>query len=93
MLCSCLMHDMFTEMEELRTDQRLGHVIGNHRIRWTVFYLHFVPVNQIGDVKVLDVEMSSTLSGASLAILLKFHRTRVIAVNHRHPSLCSPELR
>jgi hypothetical protein len=78
------MHDTFTEMEEFRTDQRLGHKIGNHRIRWTVFNLHFVPLNQIGDVKVLDVEVSSTLSGASLAILLKFHRTRIIAINHCH---------
>jgi hypothetical protein len=55
-------------MFELDTNERFCHVVCNHILSWTVFGLDFVPVNQVGNIEELDMEVAGMLSRACIAI-------------------------
>jgi hypothetical protein len=69
-------------MFELDTNERFCHVICNHILSWTVFDLDFVPVNQVGNIEELDMEMTCALSGACFTILLQSHRAGIVSIDN-----------
>jgi hypothetical protein len=44
--------------------------------------LDFVPVNQVGNVEELDMEMMCTLSRACFTILFQLHRTGIVSIDN-----------
>jgi hypothetical protein len=69
-------------MFELDTNKRFCHVVRNHILSWTVFDLDFVPVNQVGNIEELDMEMTCMLSGACFTILLQSHRAGIVSIDY-----------
>jgi hypothetical protein len=45
-------------MFEFDTNERFRHVVCNHILSWTLFDLDFVPVNQVGNIEELDMEVA-----------------------------------
>jgi hypothetical protein len=60
-------------MFKLDTNQRFCHVVCDNILSWTVYDLDFIPVNQVGNVEELDMEMTCTLSRACFTILFQSH--------------------
>jgi hypothetical protein len=56
-------------MFELDINERFCHVVCNHILSWTVFDLDFIPVNQVGNIEELDMEVAGMLSRACIATL------------------------
>ena len=69
-------------MFKLGTNQRFRHVIRDHILRWTVFDGDLVPVNQVSNVKVLDMEMTCALSRARFTILFQMHGAGVVSIDN-----------
>ena len=55
-------HDHISEFIECSASQWLCHVVSDHVLGWTVLNMNFLSVNQICDVKILDMKMSSPFS-------------------------------
>ncbi len=75
-------HDNLAKSLKLGSNQRLCHVISNHLLSWTLLNLNVVAWDQIGDVEVLDVEVSCMLSRACFSIFFKLRRDCIILIDN-----------
>ena len=73
-------HCVISKMENFSSHERLRHVISNHCIGWTVSGFDLLTLNQVCDVEILDVEVTSLFALTCLPIFLELHRTGVVAV-------------
>jgi hypothetical protein len=85
MMLSTQAHDQISELMELCTNQRLGHVISDHIINMTLINHHFITVNQVVYIKPLDIEVLSSLAGTGFAIFLQLHGTSIILTYDVYP--------
>ena len=69
-------------MFELDTNERFRHVVCDHILSWTVFDLDFVPVNQVGNIEELDMEVTCMLSRACFTILFQSHRAGIVSIDN-----------
>ena len=58
------------------------HVVCNHILSWIGFDLDFIPVNQVGNVEELDMEVTCMLSRARFTILFQSHRTVIVLIDN-----------
>jgi hypothetical protein len=69
-------------MFEFDTNEGFRHVVCDHILSWTVFDLDFVPVNQVGNIEELDMEVACMLSRACFTILLQSHRAGIVSIDN-----------
>jgi hypothetical protein len=69
-------------MFELDTNKQFCHVVRDHILSWIVFDLDFIPVNQVGNIEELDMEVMCTLSRACFTILLQSHRAGIVSIDN-----------
>jgi hypothetical protein len=61
---------------------RFCHVVCNHILSWTVLDLDFIPVNHVGNVEELDMDMTCMLSRACFTILFQSHRAGNVLIDN-----------
>jgi hypothetical protein len=66
-------HNYLAELVEFLSCEWLGHKISDHLLCWTVFNRYFLALNNVCDIEILDVEVTSTLAATRFAILFKLH--------------------
>ena len=75
-------HNSLAKGMKLCSSKWLCHVICNHGIRWAVLNCYFLPLDQVGNVKIFDVEMSCPFSTTLPSAFLKFHRASIVLVDN-----------
>jgi hypothetical protein len=73
---------LWLEMFKLDINQRFCHLFCNHILSWSVFDLDFIPVNQVGNVEELNMEVMYTLSSTHFSILFQLHRAGIASIDN-----------
>ena len=71
-------HDAGSELVELASNEWFGHVVSKHIISWTVLCLEVTLCNLVSHKEAPNVQVSSSLAQACLAILLQSNGTLVV---------------